>query len=345
MWFKKGTFFYPPNPQPITPMRTIKPLILPQILLALLALFALAACSDKKSPAGAQTGKGIQHELVVIDEGRDTLFYINERNPSKNWLVKTGLPKARDLQLIGGGRLLVGYDNGYAEYNLADGKQLKKYDALSGVTSVRRQPDGNTIVTGVDLRGGKGVSVVVLDATDRIRTTTVYPGNYVRLMRQTAQGTYLMACGNEIREASTDGRYLKTYPVEGFKNMWKAMRLPDNRIIASAGYGAFMAELDADGNVLRKWGAKGQVPDNVNPHFAATFQLLPNGHTVLANWQGHGPDHGKSGVQLLEFDKDGKIVWQWSKADMISSLQGVLVLDGLDTSRLHDERNGVMEPL
>jgi hypothetical protein len=30
---------------------------------------------------------------------------------------------------------------------------------------------------------------------------------------------------------------------------------------------------------------------------------------------------------------------------LISSLQGVLVLDGLDTSRLHDERGGVMRPV
>ena len=306
-----------------------------------LAPFAMTACSDSKNAAPGP----IRHELIVIDEGLDTLFYYNERDTSKNWLVKTGLPKARDLQLIGGGRLLVGFENGYAEYNLADGKLLKKYDALKGVTSARRQPDGRTIITGVDVNGAKGVCVVVLDAKDKITSTTAYEGNYVRLVRQTAQGTYLMACGNEIREADASGGYLKKSPVEGFRNMWKAMRLPNKHIIASAGYGAFMVELDEDGKILRKWGGKGQVPDGVNPNFAATFQLLPNGNTVLANWQGHGADHGKSGVQLVEFDKDGKLVWQWSKSDMISSLQGVLVLDGLDTSRLHDERDGVMKPL
>ena len=32
----------------------------------------------------------------------------------------------------------------------------------------------------------------------------------------------------------------------------------------------------------------------------------------------------------------------WSRAELISSLQGVLVLDGLDTGKLHDERGGVM---
>ena len=54
---------------------------------------------------------------------------------------------------------------------------------------------------------------------------------------------------------------------------------------------------------------------------------------------------GSSGVQLIEFDAHGEIVWQWSDASRISSLQGVLVLDGLDTSVLHDEREGIVVPL
>jgi hypothetical protein len=312
---------------------------------AMLALFTTTACPDSKNTANMQSTKPIQHELVVIDEGLGTLFYLNERDPSKNWLVKNDLPAARDMQLVGNGRILIGYDKGYVEYNIADGKELKRYDALKGVTSVRRQPDGNTLIAGVDLNGKKGVCVLTLDTSDKITNTTVYEGDYVRLIRQTQQGTYLMCCNGELREATTDGRYLKTYPVEGFRHMWKAMRLPDKHIIASAGYGAFMVELDQDGKVVRKWGAKGQVPDEVISNFAAMFQLLPNGNVVLANWQGHGPGHGNSGVQLLEYDRDGKIVWQWSKSDMISSLQGVLVLDGLDTSKLHDERDGVMKPL
>ena len=52
-----------------------------------------------------------------------------------------------------------------------------------------------------------------------------------------------------------------------------------------------------------------------------------------------------SGVQLFELDEKTAIVWQWSDAKIISSLQGVLILDGLDTAVLHDERNGIMTPL
>lgn len=131
----------------------------------------------------------------------------------------------------------------------------------------------------------------------------------------------------------------------GFHHAWKALRLPNGHTLASAGYGAFLVELDADGAVVRKFGGKGQVPDAINPNFYATFQLLGNGDIVAANWQGHGRTHGDSGVQLVEFDSSGAIDWQWSNAKIISSLQGVLVLDGLNTGLLYDERNGPMEPL
>lgn len=126
---------------------------------------------------------------------------------------------------------------------------------------------------------------------------------------------------------------------------WKSLRLPNGNLIVTAGYGAFVVELDPSGKIVRKFGSKDQMPEKVRPFFYAMFQLLPTGNLVLANWQGHGPGSGQSGVQLLEFNAEGDIVWSWSKAELISSLQGVLVLDGLDISKLHDERAGVMQPL
>jgi len=141
------------------------------------------------------------------------------------------------------------------------------------------------------------------------------------------------------------GRVIQEWAVPGLRHAWKAVRLPNGRTLASTGYGAFLVELNADGSVARRFAEKEAMPPALNARFYATFQLLPNGHIVLANWQGHGPGHGASGVQLFELDPAGAVVWQWSDASLISSLQGVLILDGLDTSQLHDERSGVMAPL
>jgi hypothetical protein len=284
----------------------------------------------------------IHHEFLAIDEGLAQLLHIHESDPSKDWIVPTGHPAARDMQLIGNGRVLIGHHHGWSEFDIATGKVLSEFTAYEGVTAVRRQPDGHTLVAGVDIAGVSGVVILELDETNAEIHRAIYPGDYVRLIRQTNEGTFLMSCNDRIREGDREGNYLREYPVEGFFHAWKSLRLPNGNLIVSAGYGAFVVELDAAGGIVRRIGGKDQVPEEVNPFFSAMFQLLPNGHIVLANWQGHGEGFGESGVQLLEFDEAGEIVWKWSDSTRISSLQGVLVLDGLDTSLLHDEREGVM---
>jgi len=287
----------------------------------------------------------ITHDFLAIDEGLQQLLHINENDPARNWVVKIDHATPRDLQLIGGGRVLVGHDAGYTEYEIATGKVLKDVATYKGVTGARRRANGDTLLTGVNLGGATGVVVLELDAADAEKNKIVYPGNYVRLMRETAQGTFLLMNDSMIREGDRSGKLLHEWTVPGFKHAWKAVRLPNGHTFASAGYGAFLVELDARGEVVRKFGAKGETPPEVNTNFYATFQLLANGDVVVANWQGHGPKHGASGRQLLEFDPAGKVVWTWSEARLISSLQGVLVLDGLDLNKLYDERTGVMAPL
>ena len=287
----------------------------------------------------------IQHEFIAIDEGHATLLHINERDQAKNWLVPIGQPAARDMQLIGDGKILIGHHHGYSEFDIALGRLTKEFKSLEGVTAVRRQPNGHTIIAGVDISPTKGVAILELDASDKEISRVNFPGDYVRLVRQTNDGTYLMSCNDRIREGSRDGKYLREFPVAEFYHAWKSLRLPNGNLMVTAGYGAFVVELDPSGKVVRKFGGKESVPEKVRPFFYAMFQLLPNGNVVLANWQGHGPGFGHSGVQLLEFNDAGEIIWTWSKPDLISSLQGVLVLDGLDTTKLHDEREGLMKPL
>lgn len=308
--------------------------------------------------AASLSAATIKHDFLAIDEGLTQLLHIDENDSTKNWIVKVAPPRPpgvestakwnpapRDMQLVGGGRVLISHDAGFSEFDIATGKLVKEVATYRGVATARRLPNGHTLIAGVDLDGSKGVVVLEIDDANAVKQKTVFPGDYVRLIRETAQGTWLIMNNTMIREGDRSGKLLHEWTVPGFKHAWKALRLPNGHIISSAGYGAFMVELDADGTVVRKFFDKAAAPAEVNVNFCAMFQLLPNGDTVLANWQGHGPGHGASGKQLVEFNPAGEVVWTWSEAKLISSLQGVLVLDGLDLSKLHDERTGVMAPL
>jgi hypothetical protein len=306
-------------------------------------LFALVLVAAGIAPAA------IKHKFLAIDEGLGNLLYVNEYDSTANWIVPINKAKPRDMQLIGNNRLLLGHGQGFVEYDLTTGQVKREWTTTdTGVTSVRRLPGGKTLVMGLDLDGSKGIVLLTLDSLNVKKKKIIYPGNYVRIMRQTAQGTYLFTCNDSLKEGDTTGKIIwKIYmPGRPPANMhsWKAVRLDNGNVFVSTGYGAYLAEFDKNGAIVRTIGAVPQ-PAGVNPYFYSLFQLFKNGNCVVANWQGHGVGHGGAGIELLEFDKTGALVWQWNKPAIISSLQGVLVLDSLNTGILCDDRNGIMTPL
>ena len=50
-------------------------------------------------------------------------------------------------------------------------------------------------------------------------------------------------------------------------------------------------------------------------------------------------------IQLLEFSPAGQLVWQEKQPEGVTSLEAAIVLDGLDTTKLHVEPQGVLVPV
>jgi hypothetical protein len=330
----------------------------------LTAAAAIACLLSTASPA-----QPIKHDFLALDEGLSDVMHVNEANPKQNWLVHIGHALPRDMQLEGGGKLLISHDQGYCEYDIATGKLLKDVAIYHDVSSARRLPNGDLLLAGVDFDGkklnrghdpvgdptGRHVLFVEFAPDGSVVKRTTYVGDYLRLVRQTPKGTFLCACNTLFREADGNGNWIRDIPVEGFHHAWLALPLPSGDTLMSAGFGtsetdkksgsSFMVEVDPDGKTVRKFGTAADVPAGVHPYFYAMFQLLPNGDVVVANWHGHSGGHNYDGQQIVEFDPKGAVVWDWGNQAFVSSLQGVLVLDGLNANLLNDQRNGIMEPL
>ncbi len=119
--------------------------------------------------------------------------------------------------------------------------------------------------------------------------------------------------------------------------------MANGQTIVSTGYSKNFQLFSAEGSLITTITG----PDEVNPSFFAGFQIVANGNYVVTNWQGHGPKFGASGTQVLEYSPDGKLVWSWKQdPEKFSSLQGVIVLDGLNTNFLHVENaDGILAPV
>lgn len=268
----------------------------------------------------------MEYEFLGIDEGKQNLV---KGNTSKGiqWVTDlSDYPTARAMQRLNSEQALIGYDAGYFSVDIASGKILHDCRRWSKVTSAKRQTDGTTLITGLDLGNSRGIWVVTLDENDRVVHSVNRKGNYVRLMETTEEGTFLLGVNRRFIETDRSLAKLREFKARGFKHAWKAVRLPAGTTLVSAGYGAFMARFDAEGNQIQKFGQSGSVPAEVSPYFYANFHFGHDGNLLVANWQGHGPNRGNRGRQLICFSPEGEYIDSWSFGNTVSSLQGLLVL-------------------
>lgn len=297
---------------------------------------------------------GHPSRVLLVDEGNRRVLLLNlGSSPSTVWNRQLNDPakhgdSLRDIQLVGADRVAVSVAKGYVELDVKTGEIKKEVSTFDGVESLRRLSNGNTIL-GSNSNGG--VTLQELDAQDaQVTSHRVTFTNYsqLRLFRRTPQDTFLIAVGAKLAEVNWDKQTLWDMSIPGGDWVFQGLRLPDKSIAVTSGYGATLLVIDAAAKKpLLTIGGKSQPEAaTIVPNFYAGFQVLPNGHFVVTNWEGHGGGNGGKGIQLLEYDGAGTLVWKWKQdATLVSSLHYVVVLDGLDTTKLHDDVNGVLAPV
>ncbi len=303
---------------------------------------------------GGSTNPYALHRFVLRDEGMRTLSLVDLDAPENNWYVDVlgeARPGAgdqgRDLQLVGDNRVMVGTPNGFEEYSLVDGTLAHSVENHAGTIAAHRLRNHNTLLTSVT---GENIVLTQVDALGEVVGVPLqYPGTYARLVRPTPEGTYLIAYNTMIHEIDEAGTLIRDFTVldptiSNSPHAWKALRRPDGSTVISEGYNHRLNIFDADGASVRFINA----PNSTNPIFFADFQILANGNYVVTNWQAHGTTSGNSGIQLLVFSPAGTLVWSWDQSTdtHFSSLQGIIVLDGLDPTYLHvEDTDGTMVPV
>lgn len=283
-------------------------------------------------------------KLLLRDEALSSLDYVDLADANNNWTVT--VPTGRDLQVVGNRRVMIGTDNGYEERSIDDGSFVSEMNSYPGTLTAHRLHDKNTLLAGVDFAGGQGIVLVEVDSAGSEVDRVEFPAyGYVRLVRETTGGHFLVTSDTTIFEGDRDGNVTFTATVQDSTepHAWKALRIGSNEILVSTGYAASLQIFDNAGAWQQTITGGGS---DVNPYFFADVQVLPTGNFVVANWQGHETNLGSSGIQILEYDRQGELVWYWQQdASFISSLQHLVVLDGLDLAKLYVENvdTGVLE--
>jgi hypothetical protein len=316
------------------------------------ASISTGGSSSKDAGVPDASGTSTPRQILLLDEGNRRVLLMDMQNPSAAvWSRSIDSTKygdsLRDIQLVGGDRVAVSVAKGYLELDIKTGEIKKEVTKFTGVEGLRRLANGNTILGG---NSDGGVTLQELDSSDALvpgRKVTFTNVQNLRLFRRTAQGTFLLGVGSKLAEVNWDKQTVWEMSITGGDYVYMGLRI-DKNIAVTSGYGAAIQIIDYTGKkVVTTIGGKSQ-PDatTITPNFYAGFQVLSNGHYVVTNWEGHGGTNGGKGIQLLEYDASGALVWKWKQdSKLVSSLHHVLVLDGLDTTKLHDDVNGAQAPV
>jgi hypothetical protein len=191
-------------------------------------------------------------KFLLRDEGLSQLSYTDIANPGNNWYML--VPPGRDMQLVGHGCVLIGNGTGYEERKISTGEKVAELTSFPGTLSAHRLRNGNTLLTGMDWQGKKGVVLVEVDKAGAIKRQIAYGGfTYLRLVRETPAGTFLVAAEDTLFEGNATGDVLWKVKINGRRDkphIWQAIRLAGGKTILSSGYDGNLQVFGSDGKLL-----------------------------------------------------------------------------------------------
>jgi hypothetical protein len=277
-----------------------------------------------------------KRRMLLRDEGDPHLHLIDLSLPPAQqnvWSTPTDGPWARAMQLIGNGQVLGGRNDGYEVYDLKTGAIVKRVTGFGNTMSAYRLANGETMLT------RSGTVLDFLGPDDKIKHSISYAGyGYVRLGRPTRNGTFLVPSDQTLFEGDANGKVLWTAHGTGWGHIWEPLLMGDGNTILCTAFGKSCDIIDKNTHMVTKRYGTATMPNAAMflPNFFAEFEILPNGNIIVANWQGHGTGNGSRGIQVIEFDPAGNVVWFYKQDPaFFSSIQGVMVLDGKDPQYLH----------
>jgi hypothetical protein len=271
----------------------------------------------------------IKHKFLVMDEGRHMIHYVDQTDPKNDWTLDHK-GNGWDMQLLDDNRLLANTKSGWVIYDMKTRKLIEEHidEKLKGVMSMRWMPDGTKYL----LENNKGITLHKMNKANKIVLSKNYPKlNTARYVRVTPAGNPIFASSDGITEVSkADLSIVKRVLIPGDKKQkaFQGGKAKNGNYLMGAGFAGAFYEITPKGTVVKKFTQKKEdLPEGMVNRFYSGFMLLKNGDVICGHWAGHGPGGSKKAYQLLQFNKDGKIVWFWHDPKRAGSALQAIIMD------------------
>ena len=146
-------------------------------------------------------------------------------------------------------------------------------------------------------------------------------------MSLASDGSFLFGSVNKIIKANWEEE-IKEFTIPNEKCWaYEVEELKNGNYRISCGYTPTLEEWSANGKYVRIIAGGNENSKDLQYYFFGSAQMLSNNHWVVSNWTGHEENDSEKGVQLIEFDQNGKVVWTWHDPKRSGSVNGVIVLE------------------
>jgi hypothetical protein len=237
-------------------------------------------------------------------------------------------PSCNELWALPNGNLLFTTGHGVKEVT-REKKVVFSYESKSEIYACQRLANGNTFIG----ESSAGRLLEIKPSGKIAKEIRLLPEGtngghlYMRNARRLANGHYLVTHYGEqvVREYDAEGKVLKTIPARGGPH--SVVRLPNGHTLISCGDavkdGARVFEVDGEGRTV--WEVKNGDLPGISLKLMTGLQRLPNGNTVMSNWQGH--NQFGTGPHLIEVTPDKKVVWTFADHKTMRTISTVQLLD------------------
>ncbi|MEI6712386.1 MAG: FAD-dependent oxidoreductase [Verrucomicrobiota bacterium] len=275
-----------------------------------------------QAPILAGAGNPFGRRVLVSDYGGDKVAIVSAEGRVE-WQYPASKPQ--DVWMLANGNVLFSHLRGACEVTLAK-EVVWQYESpeRTEVHGCQPLPDGNVMVVECGTR-----RLVEVDRNGKIAREIPVPvktkntHDQLRGCRRTLDGRYLISAKGDraILELNAEGKVTREIKTPGDPH--EVRELPNGNLLIACGEGEALLEVDRDGKVVWKLGTE-EVPNNPL-RLISGFQRLPDGHTIVVNWLGHG--YLASTAQFFELDEQKRVVRECTAHGQFTSINKVQLLD------------------
>jgi len=266
-----------------------------------------------------------EHRFACADYIQGKVFIVDS-DGKVEWEYPA--PSCNELWVLPNGNLL--FTTGHGVREVTRSKQVVfSYDSKSEIYACQRLPNGNTFVG--ECNAGRLLEIEPQGAVAkeiRLLPEGKDGGHlFMRNARRLENGHYLVTLYSDqvVREVDGQGKTVRDIPAPSGPH--SAVRLPNGNTLIACGdtvpNGAQVFEVDPQGKIV--WQIQHRDLPNITLKFMTGLQRLPNGNTILSNWQGHG--QFGSGPHVVEVTPSKSVVWSFADHKAMKTISSIQLLD------------------